>query len=163
MRFSLATLLLISLFIASLMAVWVLQEPWSKSKEFDRFELDQIGINFTLSQSSTSPDRTRRARVRSEDQCVQIVSNVIDESAKGTIYASLDGEVSGIDFVTDDLIVSDTSPFRNGRTKYILHRRRFPEWWWGHFNRPEVWISIAFGLALIVRAVRSRRLRVVES
>jgi len=36
-------------------------------------------------------------------------------------------------------------------------RRRFPEYWWGQFARPEVWLAILFGAAWGVRVWRGRR------
>lgn len=41
-----------------------------------------------------------------------------------------------------------------GRTLSVWVRR-FPEWWWGHLYRIEVWAAIAFGLASAILAVRS--------
>jgi len=41
--------------------------------------------------------------------------------------------------------------------------RRFPEWWWGHFYRPEVWLAIGLSVLLIWRAARSRRAPVTRS
>jgi WD40 repeat protein len=34
-----------------------------------------------------------------------------------------------------------------------LWRRRRPEWWWGHFYRPEVWAAVVFGLLWLRRVV----------
>ena len=33
--------------------------------------------------------------------------------------------------------------------------RRFPEWWWGQFYRPEVWLGIVFAGVLGVKFVRA--------
>ena len=41
-----------------------------------------------------------------------------------------------------------------------VFRRRFPEWWWGHFYRPEVWLATGLSVALIWRTVRARLLKV---
>ena len=37
--------------------------------------------------------------------------------------------------------------------------RRYPEWWWGHFYRPEVWAAGALGLMWIFKAMRFIRKR----
>lgn len=36
----------------------------------------------------------------------------------------------------------------------VYYRRRFPEWWWGHFYRPEVWALIGLTLIIAWRGVR---------
>jgi WD40 repeat protein len=38
-------------------------------------------------------------------------------------------------------------------------RRRHPEWWWGHFVRPEVWIAAISGILLFRRYRRAQRLK----
>ena len=38
---------------------------------------------------------------------------------------------------------------------FYLHRR-FPEWWWGHFYRPEVWLALIFGIATLVSLFKTR-------
>ena len=47
------------------------------------------------------------------------------------------------------------------RVEWVLvFRRRHPEWWWGHFYRPEVWLCIVLGtlwLWRVARWLRSRR------
>jgi len=35
----------------------------------------------------------------------------------------------------------------------ILYRRFYPEWWWGHFCRHEVWLAIIFGSLWLWRVV----------
>jgi WD40 repeat protein len=44
-----------------------------------------------------------------------------------------------------------------------LWRRRRPEWWWGHFYRPEVWVAFVLGLIWLGSVVKylRRRLRPV--
>ncbi|MHC5053281.1 MAG: WD40 repeat domain-containing protein [Planctomycetota bacterium] len=43
-----------------------------------------------------------------------------------------------------------------------LYRRRFPEWWWGHFYRPEVWAAILIGAAWLWTVARWARGRMRE-
>ncbi len=40
---------------------------------------------------------------------------------------------------------------------YQVWRRRYPEWWWGHFYRVEVWLAVLLPLVGIWRAARARR------
>ncbi len=46
----------------------------------------------------------------------------------------------------------------------VLHlfRRRFPEWWWGHFYRPEVWAAIVLGGAWLWSVARWAKGRMRE-
>ena len=45
-----------------------------------------------------------------------------------------------------------------GESSFIAtYRRRFPEWWWGHFYRPEVWLFITLSGILIWRFVMARK------
>ncbi|GMV83803.1 MAG: hypothetical protein AMXMBFR7_49870 [Planctomycetota bacterium] len=39
--------------------------------------------------------------------------------------------------------------------KFLVFKRRFPEWWWGHLQRPEVWGAIAIALVWLVRLMRT--------
>ena len=40
-----------------------------------------------------------------------------------------------------------------------VYRARYPEQWYGHFYRPEVWGCLLFGLVLMVRIIQIRRRR----
>jgi hypothetical protein len=43
-----------------------------------------------------------------------------------------------------------------------LWRRRRPEWWWGHFYRPEVWAAVVFGVLWLGSVVKYLRRRLRE-
>jgi hypothetical protein len=43
-----------------------------------------------------------------------------------------------------------------------VFRRRFPEWWWGHFYRPEVWAAIVIGAVWLWTVARWARGRMRE-
>jgi WD40 repeat protein len=43
-----------------------------------------------------------------------------------------------------------------------VYRRRFPEWWWGHFYRLEVWAAIVLGIAWLWSVARWARGRMKE-
>ncbi|MBI3829623.1 MAG: hypothetical protein HY291_08910 [Planctomycetes bacterium] len=62
-----------------------------------------------------------------------------------------------IGFEDDDTLLFACGVLRNGRLtnpKIIVLHRRFPEWWWGHFYRPEVWLTIIFGSLWLWRVIR---------
>lgn len=63
----------------------------------------------------------------------------------------------GLGFIDDDhcLFVHCIDPkSKPPRAAYRIWRRRFPEWWWGHFYRPEVWGGGVLGLILLIVFVR---------
>jgi len=45
-----------------------------------------------------------------------------------------------IGFATDDCILMGSSL---DPTRFRVLHRRHPEWWWGHFYRPEMWVLLA--------------------
>ncbi len=61
-------------------------------------------------------------------------------------------------FLTNDLfaacLVNDAYP--KPEERFSVFRRRFPEWWWGHLYRPEVWL-LPLWLGLIVWSIRKDR------
>jgi len=57
----------------------------------------------------------------------------------------------------DCFIIADAGDNR----VYVLDRR-FPEWWWGHFYRPEVWAAVAIGAAWLWSVARWARGRMRE-
>lgn len=59
-------------------------------------------------------------------------------------------------FLSDDVLVC-SDPFNVDNNR--LFHRRHPEWWWGHFYRPEVWASIALIFSLVIHLVRARKQR----
>jgi hypothetical protein len=38
-----------------------------------------------------------------------------------------------------------------------IYRRRYPEWWWGHLYRVEVWLAVLIPLFAIARSALARR------
>lgn len=53
-----------------------------------------------------------------------------------------------------DEILAVTLRANPGRLQ--LFSRRFPEWWWGHIFRPEVWLAVLFGVTWLYCVVRKR-------
>jgi len=62
------------------------------------------------------------------------------------------------------------SAYRDGHAAYTysddflvwgrdVYRRRFPEWWWGHLYRPEVWAAVGIGAAWLWSVVRWGRMQ----
>lgn len=161
MRFSLATLLLIALLAASLMAVWFRREAWYLDPTWYSSEKIQAMNPF----AGESPDGTRNAwLVHSGNPTFYGIQDTRDRFDK-YIYlivpepdyvfhtpAFLDDNTIRLQ-VPYELLSRQNEPSR-------LYRRRFPEWWWGHFYRPEVWACIVLGIGLLVRAWRSAGVKI---
>jgi len=160
MRFSLATLLLLTLFAASLAAVWVGREPWV----LDLSDYDAQSAKAKFPQrtdnhsSGESPDGKRSVWFDYPGVGMEPPKfTVYDNESKAILYSTTT-DAFFCRFLSDDAILAT---HQNGQV--ALFRRRFPEWWWGHFYRPEVWASIALGVMLLLRAFRARRRKAAGS
>ena len=64
-----------------------------------------------------------------------------------------------VSFLDDNTVVinDETAPaYEQPRIRGIW-RREYPEWWWGHFYRPEFWCLILFGALLLYSLLRRQR------
>jgi hypothetical protein len=62
-------------------------------------------------------------------------------------------------FKNDDAIeISSNFIVDGGSRLSYLWDRRFPEWWWGHFYRPEVWLAIVLSGLLLWRSTKALNL-----
>jgi len=116
-----------------------------------------------------SPDGTRTfsRAVKTGERC-QVLS--IDGHLLFDFNRSADGG-----FVTDNLILLNLVPLENITSFVVIDtitgsqsvqpstddsiqqetwERQFPEWWWGHFYRPEVWLTIIFGSLWLWRVAK---------
>jgi hypothetical protein len=61
-------------------------------------------------------------------------------------------------FIDDDTIMHFSGDWQDDRIeptdKFEVWHRRYPEWWWGHFYRPEVWLLIIFGSLWVWQIIR---------
>jgi len=60
----------------------------------------------------------------------------------------------------DSFLVKVTDPLKetdSGKHVWHLFHRRHPEWWWGHFYRPEVWALFSLTLVIAWRFARKFR------
>lgn len=159
MRFSLATLVLLVLWIGSLMLVWAKREPWNLSGTREILSFD------TVPEFPSSPDQTRTVLwdcnytgffvcSKSDKKGFDNYENLLHYTQTNRIT----GNLFPIRFVDDDTLELRRSPDEdNDKILLVTFHRRFPEWWWGHFYRPEVWLATALSGLLIWRAVKSRR------
>lgn len=173
MRYSLLTLVVVTVWVALAMLVWVRWEPWVigserltptelKNRTADYAAMSRVG-------AEVSPDGTRflsatdamilrnhtsddDAFVRSHGDAHLELYSLGNRSNDGTLHA-------GFGFLDNDRCLVAIAPSTGGhgdQIRYAIWYRRHPEWWWGHFYRPEVWALIALTVFSSVIAVRSR-------
>jgi hypothetical protein len=171
MRFSLLTLLLIATWIATVMLVWVWREPWVlllRAPSYDAlpaaFRTRLNSMEEGLSERFVTPDGARYVLLNSHEP----FKPVFEIWSNGNELCSVEcrltriGMVSLAGFATgDDLVIYNTDIQNPAKpTLASVYHRRFPEWWWGHFYRPEVWALIVFSVLLggmLVRKLLQRR------
>ena len=162
-RFSLATLLLVVLWIGAVMAVWTRRDAWYEIKREvrtvnyqSRYE-DVRSIFEEL--SGLSPDGTRiLAPDYPKYEAAEIFSNAHPEICLYKFHHAIG---RGYGFLDDDTAIfeADYRTWSGHGREFSYYRRRFPEWWWGHFYRPEVWLfSVLSGMLVwrIGKAIRNK-------
>jgi len=125
------------------MLVWNQREPWV------RFRPAHLVTRFGM----YAPDKLRRVDIRhidNEPDCVAILS--ICPPTEGEILWQKNGNFFDAYFGNDDTL------FLDNYREFQIYHRRFPEWWWGHFYRPEVWLSIVLSGLLVWKFI-TRALR----
>ena len=166
MRFSLATLLLVVLWMGAAMAAWFWRQPWALSNietEKSPYKVP-VKIDFP-SYALHSPDGSR---VFTVDYPNYFAGEIHNSSGKNTLLYQFPRDFGrGYGFLDDDTVLFDNltrAEYEASRNilaednhKYVLYRRRFPEWWWGHFYRLEVWLFAALSGILIWRSVVARK------
>ena len=154
MRFSLATLLIFLLWFGAMIGVWVRRSPWVKdARVYAETEVDE---SRTQSHGWYSPDGTRIAFLEGDAPVISDRTN-IDNKLFIFPYPGLFGLVGFVDDNT--LLLCNPGGFPLYISQYVFWHRRYLEWWWGHFYRPEVWLAIVFGALWIWRIVRWYRMR----
>ena len=68
-------------------------------------------------------------------------------------------QMQQVGFLNNDTILGVIPNQENNVDHFetVAWRRRYPEWWWGHFYRPEVWIFLVLTALLAERFARWRR------
>jgi hypothetical protein len=151
MRFSLGTLVLVVLLSGTLMLVWRQRDPWVRYQPYVARRDPNNDIVPRVHRRTVSIDALRRIEIHHRDEypdCVTIVENAgLDE---GRIIWQVNGNFYDALFLDDDTLALDDY------TRIRTFHRRFPEWWWGHFYRPEMWCAIVLSGALIFKFFRRR-------
>lgn len=171
MRFGMRSLFFGVFFAASLMAVWTLRHPWEISRV--QSDLSYIRPDFWFGSAwarFVSPDHTRYFDAHDGGTAIyrfevnsQISERTFEESQLVWDFSwAKDNPGWPIGFIDDNTFVFDRFGPESeelSSSKYVVWRRRFPEWWWGHLYRPEIWISGLLGLTwlwLVVHRVPAK-------
>lgn len=150
-RYSLLTLVVVTLWVALAMLVWTRWEPWVLEAEvvvsdelpgqwISRFRQYEEGS----AELRTSPDGTRYIYAPeyadSEGPWIEIW-----DIRNRSLCTLLVREHYVLGFGTDDHILFGRGGgfLDNSQYRWRVYARRHPEWWWGHFYRVEVWVLIA--------------------
>lgn len=153
MRYSLATLVLMSLWAGALVALYVRREPWNVVEKFSPTGYQQQG-------SRKSPDGRRywdsdpRGTGVFEIKTCRVlwIFNWERYVEPATRYGD---RVSGcfIDNETLDIVV-----YKNDKPESVLRfRRHFSEEWWGPFTRPELWMFVLVNAIIVMNTRKLRR------
>lgn len=148
-RFSLRTLVVVALWVGTVMAIGIRREPWTLAQK-------------ALGNHDSLKGNWYFLQVRDSRQ-IMIVSRPVDSSrieiteipsGRGVYVLHIGGNIVGIRFNSADEIEVNQGQYIS---RFTCH---YPEWWWGHFYRPEVWLLMVLSLTLgvtFVRHVRARR------
>jgi hypothetical protein len=164
MRFSLSTLILITLWIGAVIAVVLWHKPWQKVSDQEvKFEYDKA---YAL--NCRSPDGTR--------ECVPGPANSGGETSWAILDRITKRQINLIwvqgsqplmaEFIDNDSLQFGYFSFLSNNlndpvlSKLSTYHRRFPEWWWGHFYRPEVWCAIVLTALLAWRFAKRKQMTI---
>lgn len=168
MRFSLVSLLLFTIWIGAALGVWFRREAWV----LERFEpASDIELNLKMliiedANPYPSPDATRNVLTSNPFFHHFTGFQILEMPSEKGLYSHncfpVVVDVSNPRFLTNDQIYIRGFHSEDGYGR-AYYRRRFPEWWWGHFYRPEVWAFALITIALLVRGVQALRRRRVAA
>ena len=146
MRFSLLSLLLPCCTIGAGVGVYVLNGAWKET----------LNGPDARNKWETAYYTFKRLNVYSSDKSRFLYESHILESANMRVLFELPAERACFStFLDDNTIISIHSDKATGS----VWRRRYPEWWWGHFYRPELWLLLVFGSLWMWRIVCAFRKR----
>jgi hypothetical protein len=161
MRYSLATFFLVCLWVSLAVLAWTRHEAWLLDGRPFAYQPDERAAVRTA-MAMTSPDGTRCFEPGSPIRMVEPNTGalVYNFMAATNDFVRKTGKGIAVDgFMDDDTVVFALIPTMSfGKPdEGLVFRRRFPEWWWGHFYRPEVWALLVLTCVLGVRSVRWKR------
>lgn len=164
MRFSLQSLVLVTFWFATAGLVWHRWFPWQhtvfpngaptlSAEQFSRqYPTWQDGKPY---EELKSPDGTRRKENGHGSPHSLLLDQRTDEVL--CVLPVAEGFLDDNHIVCLDFTITSDGDFVWG-DRYLI-KRRHPEWWWGHFYRPEVWLLFALTLLAGWQAAKSMRMR----
>lgn len=147
-RFSLRTLVLVALWCGAAMGFWARREPWTLAQKTFCDHAPEGNWYYLQVRE------TRQAVIENRTSLPNALSRVlITEVPSGRSVHSFNvgDSISGIRFNSVDEIEVLIRQF------VLKYTRNYPEAWWGHCNRPEVWLLFILTLGLVVTFVRHVR------
>ncbi len=164
MRYTLSTLLMVVLLLASLLACWLRQNPWF-AMEVQKENLERIMRGRTKLETIATDNRILKYFPSSYPDEPSLSIELWD--GRGNYITSFPYKYceSQAGFADDDTIVVTSSENRAGESSEgvtAIYRRRYPEYWWGCFYRFEVWAAFLSGGMLLAIAVRHWRMKQKE-
>jgi len=143
--------MIIVFWLATLLLAWLWRQPWEFDKNLPAAENSYLDM--------VAPDGCRM--VSSWEFKFSVIEGTDFRDSKRVLWTlGPDNRFNGRwlcprSFVDNDRVICESfvagTPSREN-VEYLLFRRRFPEWWWGHFYRPEVWLLLALSFVLLFRA-----------
>jgi hypothetical protein len=174
MRFSLATLLLVILWIGAMIPVVLWRHPWEKVFKSEPSD-DELEKRVD---SIKTPDGLRECVPGPASSGSEVSWQVLDSETKkplaiiwmlnGTVFANKFLDNNTLEFVHLGVLSlndakysqdrSDRAIFARAQVWHSIYHRRFPELWWGHFYRPEVWCALVLTALLAWRFAKQKQL-----
>jgi hypothetical protein len=143
---------IVMMFVAGYgMLLWHFRSPWRETGEI--IYKNTLGVPW-------SPDGTRWVRHYTSKRIEILASGSTTEIlCIVDLPFKVDSEPG---FIDNDTIhdAIDGKSNNSGQIPFCVLKRRFPEWWWGHFYRPEVWVGVVIAMVWIaITFVRRREAR----
>jgi len=166
-NFSLLTWIVACLLIGAIIGIYIRREPWVRDpRELSAAEVKSMRLSDLYDADPESPDRIRVAihshhtgattvyrtpRADENPSPVEVLAIIpYDGSAKLSFPVFFQDN--------DTLVFVRVEGERADDFVGIVWRRIYPEEWWGHFYRPEVWLAavcgVYMGVAIIQRLLK---------
>ena len=144
-NYSLLTLLIACATIAAGVSVWFRSSPWERVGVYPRAEFDRFIQGKPWDDPSRTPDGTRKLVNRTQGYYCYLT--ILDND--GSVLFEFPKGTTANGFIDDNTILNIGGPWRDDlidpADEFEVYHRLYPEWWWGHFFRPEVWLALIFG------------------
>lgn len=158
------------------MLVWARREPWILGAEYytDSEFTKKFGDAKTLNRDA--PDGRRRLEFsvnsllnssaivdnqsKSKDEWLYELGNRYDygDGVRQIAFAFLDDDRC-VSIEISNVLPASTQGGGAPVGRYRIWHRRYPEWWWGHLYRPEVWALVVVMMVLVAQVVREWKRR----